>query len=100
MPDIRIHLHTQGGDVHPVEAPLDMRTAEFLQELIAGLDLPRVDAEGHQPSWTIDNKDPGKTLDLQSWLEENGVREDIISISVGKWSLVFRSWAETRMLLQ
>jgi len=51
-----------------------MRTAEFLQELIAGLDLPRVDAEGHQPSWTIDDKDTGKTLDLQSSLEENGVR--------------------------
>jgi hypothetical protein len=73
MPDIRVHIHTQGGASHPIEAPTDIKTEEFIKELIAGLDLPKVDAEGHPVSWTIDDKDTGRTLDYQSTLAEAGV---------------------------
>jgi hypothetical protein len=72
--DIKIYIHTPGGDSHPIEAPADIRTEEFIKELISGLNLPNVDAEGRQVSWTIDDKDTGKTLDYQSTLADSGVR--------------------------
>jgi hypothetical protein len=72
--DIKVYVHTPGGDSHPIEAPVDIRTEEFVRELISGLQLPSVDAEGRQVSWTIDDKDTGKTLDYQNTLQEAGVR--------------------------
>jgi hypothetical protein len=71
--DIKVYVHTQGGATHPIEAPADIKTEEFIKELIAGLDLPKTDAEGHQISWIIDDKDTGKSLDYQNTLAENGV---------------------------
>jgi len=71
--DIKVHVHTQGGTSHPIEAPDDIKTEEFIKELIDGLNLPKVDAEGHVVSWIIDDKDTGRTLDYQSTLAESGV---------------------------
>lgn len=75
MPDIKIHVHTQGGDSHPIEAPPDIGTEDFIRELISGLNLPMRDAENNPISWTIDDKDVGRTLDPTRSLDANGVRE-------------------------
>jgi hypothetical protein len=74
--DIRIHVITQMGDSHPIDTPQDIRIDDFIREVVEGLDLPRIDAEGRAVNWTLDNKDTGKTLDPQSTLGESGVRED------------------------
>ena len=74
MSDIRVHVQVPGGDSHSIETPSDIRTDEFIKELVAGLNLPRVDAEGNQVSWRLDNKDTARTLDHQKTLEEGGVR--------------------------
>ena len=73
MSEIRVQVHTMSGDVHAVEVPVDMSAADFIKELVAGLDLPRIDAEGNAVSWIIDNKDTAKTMDYESSLERNGV---------------------------
>ena len=71
--DIRVHVITQAGDSHPIDTPADIKTEEFIKEVVLGLELPKVDAEGHTVNWTIDDKDTGKTLDAQSTLEACGV---------------------------
>jgi hypothetical protein len=73
MPDIRVHVITPAGDSHPIEAPADMKTEEFIKEVVVGLDLPKIDAEGRPVNWTIDDKDTGKTLDQQRTLDAQGV---------------------------
>jgi len=50
-----------------------MKTEEFIKEVVAGLDLPKIDAEGRPVNWTIDDKDTGKTLDQQRTLDAQGV---------------------------
>ena len=74
MTDIKVHVQVPGGDSHSIETPVDIKTEEFIKELVVGLNLPQVDAEGHQVSWRLDNKDTAKTLDYQRTLEESGVR--------------------------
>ena len=32
MPDIRVHVYTPGGDVHPIDAPADIKAEEFIRE--------------------------------------------------------------------
>jgi len=71
--DIRVHVITQAGDSHPTDAPSDIRTEDFVKEVVDGLDLPKMDAEGRPVNWTIDDKDTGKTLDAQSTLAQCGV---------------------------
>ena len=71
--DIRVHVITQAGDSHPIDAPPDIRTEDFVKEVVEGLDLPKIDAEGRPVNWTIDDKDTGKTLDAQSTLAQCGV---------------------------
>ncbi len=46
---------------------------EFIAEVVAGLDLPSVDAEQHPVNWVIDDKDTGKTLDSRTTLLESCV---------------------------
>jgi hypothetical protein len=74
MEDIKVRVHTQGGDEHPIEAPPDIKVEDFIQELVSGLNLPKVDAEGHAVVWNIDDKSTGKTLKYEKTLEESGVR--------------------------
>jgi len=73
QPDIRVHVVTQAGDSHPIDTPSDLTVEEFIAEVVAGLDLPSVDAEGRPVNWTIDDKDTGKTLDSQTTLHEANV---------------------------
>jgi hypothetical protein len=72
--DPRVKIGTPGGEEYEVEAGLDLRTADFINELTLALNLPRNDAEGHPVSWRLDNKDTGRTLDGERTLEHNGVR--------------------------
>lgn len=74
MEDIKVRVHIPGGDEHPIEAPPDIKVEDFIQELVSGLNLAKVDAEGHPVSWSIDDKNTGKTLNYQKTLEESGVR--------------------------
>jgi hypothetical protein len=71
--DIKLHVHTPGGDAHRIEAPDDIRTEEFIHEVVSGLQLPSMDAEGRQVDWTIDDRNTGKTLNLDLTLAQNGV---------------------------
>jgi len=73
MQDIRVHVITPAGDSHPIDAPADIKTEEFIKEVVLGLDLPKVDAEGRPVNWTIDDKDTGKTLDQSRTLDAQGV---------------------------
>jgi len=75
MPDIKIRVHTQGGESHSIQTPTDMRTKDFLSELIGELNLPMQDAENHQVSWVLDDKNIGRTLSDDRTLGENGVKE-------------------------
>jgi hypothetical protein len=72
--DIRVHVITQAGDTHPIDAPPDIKTDDFIREVVLGLNLPKVDAEGHPINWRIDNKDTGKPLEGQHTLAECGVQ--------------------------
>jgi|KBSMisStaDraftv2_1062788.scaffolds.fasta_scaffold06573_4 hypothetical protein len=73
MPDIKIHVHTQGGDTHAVQAPSDIKAEELISQLVEDLSLPKTDPEGHPVAWTIDDKDTGKTLEDEKTLEQSGV---------------------------
>lgn len=75
MPDIKIRVHTQGGESHSIQTPVDMKSADFLAELVGELSLPTQDAEGHQVSWVLDDKNTGKTLSDERSLGDNGVKE-------------------------
>jgi len=75
MADIRVHVQVPGGDSHSIETPVDIKTEDFVRELVAGLNLPQVDAEGHQVTWRLDNKDTGKMLEYPQSLEQSGVRD-------------------------
>jgi hypothetical protein len=74
MADLRIKVHTPGGESHPIEAPSDIKVEDFVLEVVNGLNLPKVDADGHQIAWKIDDKNTGRSLDYQSSLDANGVQ--------------------------
>ena len=73
MSDIKIHVHTQGGDTHAVQAPSDIKAEELVNQLVEELSLPKTDAEGHTVAWIIDDKDTGKTLEEEKSLQDSGV---------------------------
>lgn len=75
MAEIKVKVVTMGGEERDIETPTDIKAEEFIKELVIALNLPLTDAEGHQVSWRIDDKDTGKTLEGIKTLEENGVRE-------------------------
>lgn len=74
MAEIKLTIYTQGGDVHDIEAPADIRATDLVKDLAEQLQLPATDAEGNAVSWRLDNKDRGNTLDLERTLEQNGVQ--------------------------
>lgn len=73
MADIRLHLITLAGDSHPIDTPDDIKTEQFIREVVAGLKLAVTDAAGLPASWIIDDKDTGRTLEAQNTLAANGV---------------------------
>lgn len=74
MPDMKLTIYTQGGDSHEIEAPGDIRGGDLVKELTEQLQLPTSDAEGHPVAWRLDDKETGKTVDLGTTLEQNGVQ--------------------------
>jgi uncharacterized ubiquitin-like protein YukD len=72
---VRITIITQGDEQHVIEAPLDLRANEFIDELKGALKLASTDAQGQPISWRLDNKDTGQTLVGEQTLEQNGVCE-------------------------
>ena len=75
MADIKVTVVTIGGESHDVEVPPDIRTDDFIKELIAALKLPLTDAEGHAINWRLDNKETGRTLEASRTIDENNVKE-------------------------
>jgi uncharacterized ubiquitin-like protein YukD len=73
--EVKVKVATIGGEERDIETPLDIKTQDFIKELVIALKLPLMDAENHQISWRVDNKDTGTTLDGDKTLEENGVKE-------------------------
>jgi hypothetical protein len=73
--EVKVKVTTIGGDERDIQTPLDIKTGDFIKELVIALKLPQVDAENHQISWRLDNKDTGTTMDADKTLEENGVKE-------------------------
>jgi hypothetical protein len=73
--EVKVKVMTMGGDEKEIETPLDIKTQDFIKELVIALKLPLMDAENHQISWRVDNKDTGTTLDGEKTLDENGVRD-------------------------
>lgn len=74
MAEIKITIYTQGGEVHDIEAPADIRASDLVKDLAEQLHFPAWDAEGNPVSWRLDNKDTGRTVDLERSLEQNGVQ--------------------------
>jgi hypothetical protein len=74
MADIKLTLYTQGGDAHEIEAPADIRGNDLVKDLATQLQLPATDADGNAVAWRLDDKDTGKTLNLEMTLADNGVQ--------------------------
>lgn len=74
MAEIKMTIYTQGGDAHDIEAPADIRASDLVKDLAEQLHFPSRDAEGNPVSWRLDNKDTGRTIDLDRTLEQNGVQ--------------------------
>jgi hypothetical protein len=72
---IKVKIITIGGEEHEIETPVDIKTADFIEELIVALKLTKTDAEGHPVNWRLDDKDIGRTLDPNQTLEAGGVQE-------------------------
>jgi uncharacterized ubiquitin-like protein YukD len=89
MADIKVKVLTIGGEEKDIETPTDIKTDDFIKELVIALNLPLTDAEGHQVSWRIDDKDTGKTLDGDKTLDENEVKDGhrlaLIRSTVAGW---------------
>jgi WXG100 protein secretion system (Wss), protein YukD/zinc-ribbon domain len=74
MSDFTIHVETENSARRPVHAPSDLKTEEFLDELVPGLGLPRKDENGDRLPYRLEFQETRHVLDPQKTLEENGVR--------------------------
>src|SRR5271170_38959 len=72
MSDIALHVSTEDGKTHHVDVPPDIKTEEFLKELLEG--IPPVDGNRQAADWSLNDKDTGRPLQPDKTLEENGVR--------------------------
>ena len=73
--DLYLVIVAPDGSQHPVEAPDDIEIGEFTGELLEGLQLPRVTAEGDPTLWQLHDVDTARLLRHGATLEENGVRD-------------------------
>lgn len=64
--DYKLHLHSDSGDPHTVDAPPDLRVGEFIADVRDGLSLTG--------ELRIYDKDLGRDLDPRETLAESGVR--------------------------
>lgn len=83
MPDITVTVQPQGGDAKTIDTPSDMRTGDFLDEVIGALNLPTRNEDGSPASYKVTNKTRGKELnDLDRTLADNGVKDrDVLRIA-------------------
>ncbi|HEY6303627.1 MAG TPA: EsaB/YukD family protein [Terriglobales bacterium] len=72
MSDIALHVSTEDGKTHHVDVPPDIKTEEFLKELLEG--IPPSDGNRQAADWSLHDKDTGRPLQPDKTLEENGVR--------------------------
>jgi len=70
MSDAKIRIHTEDGKTHQAQAPLEIKTEEFISELVEGLGLS---TGGDGLGWSLYNKDRGAFLDPGATLGQNGV---------------------------
>jgi hypothetical protein len=73
--DIRVNLLTQDGEKHSVDVPQDIRTADFLKEVVDGLNLETEDAQHNRIVWVLHHKETAVDLRDEGRLDEAGVRE-------------------------
>src|SRR5260370_6304553 len=67
MSDIKLHVrNTEDGQEHVIDCPPDIKTADFIAELIEGLHLPPAD-------WVLNDEECAVTLDPKASLISNGV---------------------------
>ena len=71
---VRLRINTPSGDVQEIDAPLDLRVSDFIEELKPAMRLATADPEGRPIVWRLDNKDTGRTLEHEMTLEQNGVQ--------------------------
>ena len=70
---LELTVITPGGDEFPIEAPPDLRVAEFLGELKRELKLAARDGDGNPVEWKLTDKTAGRELQQTQTLEQNGV---------------------------
>jgi hypothetical protein len=75
MSDFTVEIHTQEGNIYPVQVAPDTQVEELFHDIIDYLSLPRRDAEGETISWSLYNKETGKVLQEGRTVEECGVRD-------------------------
>lgn len=67
MSDIHLHIRNkEDGKEHVIDTPADLRVADFLSELIDGLQLPA-------GAWVLDDQETGMRLNPQVTLSSNRV---------------------------
>ena len=72
---IKVTVITQAGDGQTLETSQDAKPEELVDLILSSRHIPRVDSEGRPVSWSIDDKDTGKTLDFSRTLASNNVRD-------------------------
>jgi len=75
MSDFTVEIHTQEGNIYPVQVAPDTQVEELFHDIIDYLNLPRRDAEGETISWSLYNKETGRVLQEGRSVEECGVRD-------------------------
>jgi len=75
MSDFTVEIHTQEGNIYPVQVAPDTQVEELFHDIIDYLNLPRRDAEGETISWSLYNKETGRVLQEGRTVEECGVRD-------------------------
>lgn len=67
MPDIKLYVrNTEDGKEHVISCPPDLKVADFIAELLDGLQLPVA-------VWVLDDEESGFRLDPKATLISNGV---------------------------
>lgn len=72
MRDVTLHIHTEDGNSHRAQTPLDINAGEFIKEIVGGLRLSTGGDDTLQ-RWSLYDKGTGAFLDPGRTLVENGV---------------------------
>jgi hypothetical protein len=71
--DLTLHIHTEDGRAHTLEASPQVKAELIVQDLIRSRLVPGIDEQGHPIVWGMVDQDTGKTLDPAKTLLENVV---------------------------